>query len=88
MTTSLNMRSWVVGMRKDSRRHPRQCRDMSKVSEADWSPPTAMSKWCSQMATWRVLTQSKTLTSRVPGSFAASGSTGLMVIETLVLLVR
>ena len=77
-------------MRKDSRRRPRQCREASKVSEADWSPPTAMSKWCSQTATRRVLAQSKTLTSRVPSnemldtyvfmagnkSFAASGSTG------------
>ena len=102
MTTSLNVRSWVVGMRKDSRRHPRQCRDASRVSEADWSPPTAMSKWCSQTATRRVLARSKTLTSRVPSnkmldtyifmagsrSFAASGSTGHMVVETLALLVR
>ena len=63
--TSLNMRSWVVGMRNDSRRHPRQCWDASKVSEANWSPPTAMSKWCSQTATQRVLAWSKTLTSLV-----------------------
>ena len=89
-------------MRKDSRRHPRQCRDASKVSEADWSPPTAMSRRCSQTATQRVLAWFKTLTSRVPSnemldtyvfmagskSFAASGSTGDKVVETLVLLVR
>ena len=90
MTTSLNVRSWVVGMRKDSRRHPRQCQDASRASEADWSPPTAMSNRCRQMATRRVLAWSKTLTSLVPSkdmfetyvfmagsrSFAASGSTG------------
>ena len=100
--TSLNMRSWVVGIRKDSRRCPRQCRDASKVSEADWSPPTAMSKRCSQTATQRVLAWSKTLMSLVPSkemldtyvfmagsrSFAASGSTRLMVLETLAQLVR
>ena len=96
------MRSWVVGMRKDSRRHPRQCCDASKVSEANWSPLTAMSSRCSQTATQRALARSKTLTSRVPSnemldtyvfmagskSFAASGSTGHRVAETLALLVR
>ena len=92
----------MVGMRKDSRRHPRQCRDVSKVSEADWSPPTAMSRRCSQTATQRVLAWSKTLTTWVPSnetldtylfmagskSFAASRSTGDKVVETLALLVR
>ena len=96
------MRSWVVGMRKDSRRCPRQCRDASRASEANWSPPTAMSNRCSQTATQRVLAWSKTLTSLVPSkdmfetyvfmagsrSFAASGSTGHMVFETRALLVR
>ena len=96
------MRSWVVGMRKDSRRHPRQCCDASKVSEADWSPPTAMSRRCSQTVTQRVLAWSKTLMSQVPlnetldtyvfmagsKSFAASGSTGDKVVKTLALLVR
>ena len=89
-------------MRKDSRRRPRQCRNASKVSEANWSPPTAMSRRCSQTATWRVLARSKTLTSWVPlnetldtyvfmaggKSFAASGSTGDKGVETLALLVR
>ena len=83
-------------MRKDSRRHPRQCHDASKVSEADWFPPTAMSRRCSQTATRRVLAWSKTLTSWVPSnetldtyvfmagskSFAASGSTGNKVVKT------
>ena len=60
------MRSWVVGMRKDSSRHPRQCCDVSKVSEANWCPLTAMSSRCSHTATQRALAQSKTLTSWVP----------------------
>ena len=91
-----------MGMRKDSRRHPRQCCNMSKVSEANSSPLTAMSSRCSQTATQRALAQSKTLMSRVPSketldtyvfmagrkSFAASGSTGGRVAKTLVLLVR
>ena len=94
--------SWVVGTRKDSRRHPRQRCDMSKVSEATWSPLPAMSSRCSQTATQTALAWSKTLTSRVPSnemldtyvfmagskSFAASGSTGDKVVETLALLVR
>ena len=91
-----------MGMTKDSRRCPRQCCDMSKVSEASWSPLTAMSSRCSQTATWRALARSKTLMFWVPSnetldtyifmagskSFAASGSTGDKVVETLVLLVR
>ena len=91
-----------MGTRKDSRRHPRQCCDVSKVSEADWSPLTAMSSRCSQTATRRALARSKTLMSWVPSnetldtyvfmagskSFAASGSTGDKVVETLALLVR
>ena len=91
-----------MGMRKDSRRCPRQCCDASKVSEANWFPLTAMSSRCSQTATQRALARSKTLTSRVPSnetletyvfmagskSFAASGSTGDRVAETLALLVR
>ena len=91
-----------MGMRKDSRRHPRQCCDESKVSEATWSPLAAMSSQCSQTATWRALARSKTLTSWVPSnemldtyvfmagseSFATSGSTGDKVVETRVLLVR
>ena len=102
MTTSLNVRSWVVGMSKDSRRCPRQCYDASKVSEADWSPPTAMSRRYSQTATQMVLARFKTLTSWVPSngmldmyvfmagskSFAASRSTGDKVVETLALLIR
>ena len=51
LTTSLNVRSWVVGMR----RHPRQCCDASKVSEANSFPLTAMSSRCSQTATQRAL---------------------------------
>ena len=96
------MRLWVEGMRKDSRRHPRQCCDMSKVSEANWSPLAAMSSRCSQTATRRTLARSKTLTSRVPSnetldtyifmagskSFAAFRSTGDRVAKTLALLVR
>ena len=68
----------------------------SKVSEATWSPLTAMSSRCSQTATQRALARSKTLTSRVPSnetldtyifmagskSFAASGSTRDKVVET------
>ena len=75
---------------------------MSKVSEANWSPLTAMSSRCSQTATRRALARSKTLTSQVPSnetldtyvfmagskSLAASGSTGDRVAETLALLVR
>ena len=91
-----------MGTRKDSRRHPRQCCDMSKVSEATWSPLTVMSSRCSQTATRRALAWSRTLMSRVPSnemldtyvfmagskSSAASGSTGDKVVETLALLVR
>ena len=100
--SALNVRSWVVGMRKDTRRHPRQCCDVSKVSEATWFPLTAMSSRCSQTATRRALAWSKTLTSWVPSnemldtyvfmagskSFAASGSTRDKVVQTLALLIR
>ena len=45
----------VVGIRNDSRRGPRLCREASKVSETNSSPPTDISSRCSQTATRRVL---------------------------------
>ena len=104
-TTANNLPKCEVmgsGDEKDSRRRPRQCCDVSKVSEANWSPLTAMSSRCSQTATWRPWHGPRPSRPQYPQMrhwthtslwqaakvLLPAGSTGDRVVETLALLVR
>ena len=63
LTTSTKVRLPVIGAKNRSRRVPFLCHVASRVCGASPSPSATMSRWCSQVAIWRVFPLSTTLTS-------------------------